>query len=456
MNKTETFIIKAKQIHGNKYDYSKIEYIKSNQKVCIICPEHGEFWQTPNDHLSGYGCRICAIENRANKKRLTTNEFIKRAVKIHGDKYDYSKVEYKGMFIAVTITCPIHGDFSQTPQNHLAGKGCFMCGLKRNATKRKSVFIKDNLIEEAEKIHGKKYIYTKTNLNGKRQPFTVTCPIHGDFQKDYYHFIKRKQGCPKCGCLSRWDTRDKITKEQFILNANKVHNNKYSYNSSNYVNLQTKLNIICPIHGTFLQSPQKHLQGQGCPICKLTIIGEKNSSNTEAFVLKAQKVHEKKYTYEKVCYKNNLTSVTITCPIHGDFSQTPQNHLAGKGCKYCKISHLELLVKNILDNEHIRYINGYKSQWLGLQHLDFYLPDYNIGIECQGEQHFVPVNFSGKGIKWAKEQLNKIIERDKAKAIKCKKQNVKLIYFGLEKTLKYDGNLITTKEKLLESIFDKQ
>lgn len=455
MDKTETFIIKAKKKHGDAYDYSKVDYINAKTKICIICPKHGEFWQTPNDHLSGCGCKMCANERRTGNRKLTISSFIKRANTIHKNKYDYSKVVYKGIYNPVLIICPIHGEFTQIPNTHLSGKGCPKCGIETNALNRKSIFTKNVLLQEAEMIHGTKYNYTKTILNGKKKPFIVTCPIHGDFQKDYYHFIKRQQGCPKCGAIKRWDTRGRMTQDEFVLKANKIHDNKYTYDVSNYVSLQKKLNVTCPTHGDFLQTPQKHLQGQGCPLCKLAVISEKNSSNTQEFISKAQEIHRGKYSYEKTFYKNNTTPVTITCPIHGDFQQTPQSHLAGKGCKYCKSSHLELLVKKILDTEHISYINGYKSRWLGLQHLDFYLPEYKIGIECQGEQHFVPVNFAGKGLEWSKEQLQKVIERDKLKAIKCKEQNIKLLYFSLKKMLKYDNNLITTKEKLLESIFDR-
>ena len=89
---TDSFIESAKMIHGNKYDYSKVNYVSAQTKICIICPEHGEFWQTPNSHLNGKGCPMCS-----RNKKMDTNEFIRRAKEINGDKYDYSKVEYKNV-----------------------------------------------------------------------------------------------------------------------------------------------------------------------------------------------------------------------------------------------------------------------------------------------------------------------------------------------------------------------
>lgn len=123
---TEQFIKDSISVHGNKYDYSKVEYKNAITKVCIICPDHGEFWQTPNQHQQGSGCPKCA------GLRITTEEWIKKAKEIHGNKYDYSKVEYRGSKEKVCIICPEHGEFWQIPYNHLNGVGCYECWKKEN------------------------------------------------------------------------------------------------------------------------------------------------------------------------------------------------------------------------------------------------------------------------------------------------------------------------------------
>ena len=116
------FIEEANKVHNNKYDYSKVKYINSQTKVCIICPEHGEFWQRLADHLNGKGCPKCASNMQSD-----TENFIRRAKEVHGDKYDYSKAVYKSSFEKVCIICPEHGEFMQTPHHHLEGHGCKKC-----------------------------------------------------------------------------------------------------------------------------------------------------------------------------------------------------------------------------------------------------------------------------------------------------------------------------------------
>lgn len=121
---TDEFIAKAKLIHGDKYDYSKVEYIGALKKVCIICPDHGEFLQTPNNHTQGQGCPKCKGDKIRERFSSSKEEFIKKARKVHKDKYDYSKVNYDGSLTKVCIICPKHGEFWQRPNAHLSGHGC--------------------------------------------------------------------------------------------------------------------------------------------------------------------------------------------------------------------------------------------------------------------------------------------------------------------------------------------
>ena len=121
------FIEKAKEVHGDRYDYSKVDYVNTRNKVVVICPEHGKFEQTPHSHLKGRGCIRCRVENVGKLNRSNTNSFIVRAIKTHNNKFDYSKVEYKTIREKVIIVCHEHGDFEQTPHSHLKGRGCPGC-----------------------------------------------------------------------------------------------------------------------------------------------------------------------------------------------------------------------------------------------------------------------------------------------------------------------------------------
>ena len=131
------FIKKAQKVHGNRYDYSKVEYVDKTTKVCIICPIHGEFWQVPINHINGSNCPKCNIENARQTLSFTTEEFIINAKKVHGDKYDYSKVEYVNSRTPVAIICPIHGEFWQVPTMHYnEGHGCPTCNISTSKGER--------------------------------------------------------------------------------------------------------------------------------------------------------------------------------------------------------------------------------------------------------------------------------------------------------------------------------
>ena len=144
---TDEFIKKAQKIHGDKYDYSKVNYKDNQTGVCIICPEHGEFMQTPQSHLSGSGCQQCARQKIGDRNRLTSDEFILKAKEIHGDKYDYSRINYKTNLYPIKIICKKHGEFEQIPNNHLI-------------TLRKFPFpVGDNIFEETgPKFYRGKYV----------------------------------------------------------------------------------------------------------------------------------------------------------------------------------------------------------------------------------------------------------------------------------------------------------
>jgi hypothetical protein len=125
---TETFIAKAKTIHGDIYNYDKAVYAGPRNKLVITCKTHGDFERTPENHYTGQGCKECGIVKRsANKIQRHKETFINRADLIHNNKYSYEKVEYTFSKTKVTITCPIHGDFEQEPNSHIQGKGCPYC-----------------------------------------------------------------------------------------------------------------------------------------------------------------------------------------------------------------------------------------------------------------------------------------------------------------------------------------
>ena len=198
-DKTKTFIRKALRKHGDRYDYSNVIYVNAKIDVEIICrvEGHGPFEQSPDSHLRGRGCKKCATDKLANKRRMTTEEFIEESNKVHGvGRYDYSEVNYVNSNTKVIIICHNHDEpykFKQTPKNHLSG-----------------------------------------------------------------------HGCKKCMC-EKLSNELSISSEEFVEKANQVHGiGTYDYSKVKYVNMHTEVMIICPKHGEFLKTPSHHLRGERC------------------------------------------------------------------------------------------------------------------------------------------------------------------------------------------------
>jgi len=197
-------------------------------------------------------------------RKLTTDEFIARAVKIHGNTYTYKKTRYVNAKTKVNITCHIHGDFSQLPFDHMGGQGCSKCGsIRTNTYNTLNTTI---FINNAKKIHNNWYDYSITKYISAKQKVDIICPIHGIFSMTPNNHLRGK-GCTHCADMKA-SIKQRKTTEQFILDAIKVHGDKYDYHNVHYINAYTKVSIICKKHGEFLMAPTKHLSGQSCPKCK--------------------------------------------------------------------------------------------------------------------------------------------------------------------------------------------
>lgn len=259
---TSEFIKEASLIHNNKYNYELVNYINNSTHVKIICPIHGEFEQRPASHLKGSECGKCAQIKRNKSKTKTTDIFIKEAKEVHGDKYDYSKTSYKKAREKTTIICRDHGEFKQTPNSHLCGNGCPICGdISTANNKRKGIYY---YIKKARKVHGDKYTYNYKYSN-VRENIKIICPIHGEFEQILYNHIRGSE-CPLCSNVSRSINKTKDT-EYFIKKAMLTHGKLYDYSNVDYKNIDTPVEIICSKHGIFWQIPSNHYRGSGCQKC---------------------------------------------------------------------------------------------------------------------------------------------------------------------------------------------
>ena len=298
----------------------------------------------------------------------------------------------------------------------------------------------DEFIEKAKKVHGDKYTYNNVDYNRSRERVIITCPKHGDFlQSPNSHLTGH--GCNNCYLENKWSNTN-----EFIEKAKKIHGDKYSYDNVDYNGDGVRVNITCPKHGDFPQLPNNHLQGAGCSKCYF----ESKFSNTDNFIEKAKKVHGDKYTYDNVNYKRENELVNITCPKHGDFPQSPSNHLQGNGCPICSESKGELIISKLLNTLEIQYDRGKKfddcrnlkvGRYCRRLPFDFYLPEFNAVIEYDGLQHYEPVERFGGEETFKKTQIY-----DEIKNKYCKDNGIKMI--RIPYTVKFDDILPLLKNEL--------
>lgn len=271
----DTVIAAFKKVHGDRYDYSKVVYVKYRSKVIIGCSVHGWFNQTPSLHKSGSGCLECSFINGGNLRRVGYNETIRLFKEVHGNKYDYSKVIYDGVNRKVTIGCPIHGWFEQVPASHKKGFGCMKCGTDITVNCNKISI--DEFIVRANKKHKSKFDYSLVRLKNKdKEKVKIICPYHGIFSQRTDQHLSGS-GCDKCK-NDATGKRFRFTQQQFIEKAQNKHGNKYDYSKSQYTDGKSKLVITCKKHGEFIQTAKSHLAGQGCRRCKRSA-GEKAISS---------------------------------------------------------------------------------------------------------------------------------------------------------------------------------
>lgn len=188
-----------------------------------------------------------------------TEDFITKARAVHGDRYDYSKVEYKTRKELVTITCSIHGDFEQVALYHTGGRGCHQCG--KSAKKKKP----EDYIAEVTSVHNGRYGYDKTVYKSATGKITIKCPVHGYYEQQANNHLNGS-GCRKCADEANASNYAK-SQDQFIREASSAFEGKYNYNDVDYINSHTHISITCPVHGEFTKMPYAHIAGQGCPNC---------------------------------------------------------------------------------------------------------------------------------------------------------------------------------------------
>lgn len=345
-------------------------------------------------------------------RKLSTEDFTKRAEKIHHGHYTYANTVYAGAINKLTVTCPVHGDFQQTADAHLSGKGCPVCRpLKASITRSLKT---PEFIRKAVAVHGDTYSYAAVECMGGQRPVVIRCPLHGDFnQKPRLHLLGC--GCPTCG-VKRRAFQSMYTTSDFVQRARRVHGNGFDYADVEYCGAFKLVSIRCRKHGIFKQQPTSHLSGHGCPACHSERSSAAQRHNATSLLARCREVHGTAYTYDFKNYRNQSSHIGIVCQKHGLFKQAAKRHLNGDGCPACgcheSAGETELFdwVRSLCPDAVAR-----SRSIIGPAELDVYVPSARIAIEYNG-MYWHSCDPLGRSRS----------PRDYKKWLDCRKQNIDL------------------------------
>lgn len=293
------------------------------------------------------------------------------------------------------------------------------------------------IIDDFRSVHDDEYDYSLIKdfvesplYEGIRTKLPIICRKHGVFYQNHNKHFARNHGCPKCA-----KTGVRYTIEEYKQKIQEIFGDDIIVLSEEYVNSHTNLRFYCKKHGEFETKPYYLLQGHTCPKCGKEIQIENQKLTKNEVIERFINVHKDKYDYSKFEYNGGTIHSIIIChkkrknnTEHGEFLQTPNLHSYGYGCPMCSRSILEKEIGDFLDEQRIEYEMQKRFEWLGLKRIDFYLPKYNVAIECQGEQHYRPCNFGSKKIT-AEEMFEDVKKRDNEKKSLCEENGVNVIYY---------------------------
>lgn len=370
-----------------------------------------------------------------------TKSFVERAISIHGDKYDYSKVNYSSTYFKVEIICLIHGSFFQAPKTHFKGSGCKLCGTL--ITQKKTTKSNFKFIEDAKSKFNNNFDYSSVVYNGVHSPIKILCPEHGEFIRTPNEFFKGHI-CAKCKNLPIRQKEIEEISKSIIEKATIRHSSKYTYPNLQYKSGKDKINVMCSNHGEFKIGIGIHVySGKGCKQCWL----DRHCWTHDEIIKAFSNKHSNRYNYSKTKFEHVRTKVIITCSEHGDFMQSPSQHLNGAGCPKCCDSKGETAINNYLNFNNINFIREYTfvdcHSIEGTRYklrFDFYLPDYNMCIEFDGLQHYKRIKY------WGLDKFDIIQRNDGIKNKYCKDNNIQLL------RIRY--NQINKVEEILSGIFN--
>ena len=341
--KKDEVLKRLKSVHGDALRFQINEYENIRQKITVSCQLHGKFQSSIGNLFTGRGCLKCSLAKTAHSRRLSNDDWIKKAKAVHGNRYNYKDTCYDGANNKLTIICRQHGPFEIRASNHINKKqGCRKC-VQPNAswasTKRKPRVSPEKFLERFFLAHPTKKlrvdIATYENMNSQVR---VKCIEHGNFAAKPSNLV-RGSGCPKCAHNSNSESR-RLPLNDFIKRCSSLYNDAYEYDYVEYKNLHEYILVECPQHGIWSVIAANHLHGKsGCPSCQKLKQTEKLQKYTRLsdgeFFSRCEQMHGKTYDYKKSDFQGVMQIMRIGCPKHGWFEQRAGAHMSGKGCPSC-------------------------------------------------------------------------------------------------------------------------
>ena len=339
----------------------------------------------------------------------TKKEIIKKFIIKHGNKYDYSLVNFENIKKNIIIKCKKCGNiFSQRPDHHLNGSGC----------KYYKYYTKKTYLEKVKKIHNNKYDYSLIKNHHYNKKIKIICPIHGVFEQNPICHIT--SGCPKC-------VGKNIITEDIIKESKTIYDNLFNYSKTIFINKRISMLFVCNKCGNIQKETYKnHILGNGCIRC----------NKKKEFIKKAKEIYKNNYNYSNINFINFTEKIKIYCNnCNKYFYKKPTIHICkrNQGCPYCKNSKGENKIYEILEKMKIFFVKEKRFENCKDKNslpFDYYLPNYNLCIEYDGEQHFKSIDvFGGKDV------FKDRIKKDNIKNNFCNENNIKLLripYYDFE------------------------
>lgn len=470
------FIKRSKKLFPRKYDYSLTIFENTGELVTIICKKagHGPFTQLAGNHLTGReGCEKCARENLGRTptkslskrsinrsstlkaKRLTQDEFERRARDKHKNRYDLSKAVYETQYDTVTVICKDHGPFLIAPHNLWRGGNCPLCAKTDSGNSRRlnpKVFL-----QRAIKKHKKNYDLSEVNYTTAKVKITPICKDHGKFEVLPANFLKGT-GCPHCSSEEHVELMKSASfRKDIVKSFVAIHGERYDYSKVDYQGLGKKVEIICKKHGSFYQLPSIHLENKGCQKCGAVDRADAQRLTQEEVLSRFKELHGDRFDYSQFRYIDNKTKSIIICREvgHGPFKMRASSHFEEQGCPKCADPKGERRIAKWLNDHKIEHIQQFsilppnaRNNSFRLRY-DFLLPEINLLIEYDGEQHYRPVRFHGMSEAKSIEIFEITQKRDRAKNRWAKKNGYALL------RISYTEDTIAILERKLLSVSTK-